>query len=206
MERLILVRHAEPQWPEGVNVGRHDPPLNTQGRRRARMLAQALATQPVAQVLSSSRARAVQTAEPIAQRQGVALSVPHEDFFNDFAMGDWEAKPQEELDADPLFRAFLEDPASVVPPGPAERVESVLQMRERVEAGLNFAFDGVKRDGCGLVVTHADIIRIALTYLFKMDAASFLQFSVARASITVIDSPREQPRLSRLGWTPGDEL
>jgi probable phosphoglycerate mutase len=170
------------------------------------VLAQALAKQPVTQVLSSSRARAVQTAEPIAQQQGVALSVPHEDFFNDFAMGDWEAKPQQELDADPLFGAFLEDPASIVPPGPTERVESVLQMRERVEAGLNFAFDAAKSDDCGLVVTHADIIRIALTYLFKMDAASFLRFSVARASITVIESPLEQPRLSRLGWTPGDEL
>jgi alpha-ribazole phosphatase len=206
MKRLILVRHAEPQWPKGLNVGRHDPPLTTQGQHQARALAQALDKQPVAQVLSSSRARAVQTAEFIAQQQRVALSVPNEDFFNDFAMGDWEAKPQEQLDADPLFQAFLKNPVSVVPPGPADKVENVLQMRERVEAGLRFAFAASKGDGCGMVVTHADIIRIALTSLLKMDAASFLRFSVARASVTVIDWPLEQPTLSRLGWTPGDEL
>jgi broad specificity phosphatase PhoE len=206
MKRLILVRHAEPDWPEGVNVGRNDPPLTPRGLQQAFELAQTLAKQPVAVVLSSSRARAVQTAEPIAQLQGVPVSVPPEDFFNDFAMGEWEGRPQQELAADPQFQAFLENPHSVVPPGAADRVESVLQMRERTEAGLHTAFESLMDEDCALVVTHADIIRIALTYLLKMDAASFLRFSVPRASITVIDNPLREPTLSRLGSTPGDEL
>jgi broad specificity phosphatase PhoE len=205
MKRLILVRHAEPDWPKGVNVGRNDPPLTAGGLRQAVGLSRALANQPISQVLSSSRSRAVQTAEPIAQVHGVPLTVPPEDFFNDFAMGDWEGKSEQELDADPLFQAFLQDPHSVVPPGAAEKVESVLQMRERVEAGLHSVFE-VNGADCALVVTHADIIRIALTYLFTMDPSGFLRFSVPRASITVIDHPLHRPTLSRLGWTPGDEL
>jgi probable phosphoglycerate mutase len=205
MKRLILVRHAEPDWPKGVNVGRNDPPLTAGGLRQAAGLARALANQPISQVLTSSRSRAVQTAEPIAGVHGIPLSVPPEDFFNDFAMGDWEGRSEAELDADPLFRAFVNDPRSVVPPGPPEKVESVLQMRERVEAGLHTALR-LKGSDCALVVTHADIIRIALTWLFEMDAGSFLRFSVPRASITVIDHPLRDPTLSRLGWTPGDEL
>ena len=206
MKRLILVRHAEPEWPKGVNVGRQDPPLTSTGLQQALELAQAMAEQPVSHVLSSSRARALQTGKPIAQLHSATLSVPREDFFNDFAMGDWEGKSQGELDADPLFQAFLKDPVSVTPPGPANTAESVLQMRERVEAGLHAAFEAEKGTRCGVVVTHADIIRIALTYLLRMDAGSFLRFSIPRASITVIDNPLERPTLSRLGWTPGDEL
>ncbi len=205
MKRLILVRHAEPDWPKGVNVGRNDPPLTAAGLHQAAGLARALANQPISHVVSSSRSRAIQTAEPIAQVHGIPLSVPPEDFFNDFAMGDWEGRSEQDLDADPRFQAFLEDPQSVVPPGAAEKVESVLQMRERVEAGLHTAFD-LRGSDCALVVTHADIIRIALTYLFEMDAARFLRFSVPRASITVIDHPLHRPTLSRLGWTAGDEL
>lgn len=206
MKRLILVRHADPDWPDDVNIGRQDPALTPLGLQQALGLARELATQTIGVVFSSSRARAVQTAEPIARLQGVAVSLPPEDFFNDFAMGDWEGRSAPDLAADPLFQAFLEDPRGIVPPGPLDRVESILQMRSRVEAGLTAAFDAADGSECLVVVTHADIVRISLTYLLKMDAADFLRFSVPRASITIIDKPLQRPTVTRLGWRPNDVL
>ncbi|TDN92292.1 putative phosphoglycerate mutase [Microbacterium sp. BK668] len=206
MKRLILVRHAEPEWPSGQAIGRRDPPLSAEGREQARALARALSDQPVAQVFSSSRARAVQTGESIAELQRIPVEVPPEDFFNDFAIGDWEGRPQAELQADPLFQAFLSDPAGVIPPGAPESVESLHHLQDRVEAGLRRVFEAVGDADCGLVVTHADIVRIALTSLLDIDATRFLRFAVPRASITVVEKPLEKPTLSRLGWTTGDDL
>jgi len=67
MTVFYLVRHAANDLSERVLCGRKiDVPLNAHGRRQADALARRLAQEPIAQVISSPRKRARQTAEPIA--------------------------------------------------------------------------------------------------------------------------------------------
>lgn len=71
---LLLIRHALPLRVEGFE-GPADPELSEAGHHQARYLAEYLAEERIHAVLASPLRRAVQTAEPVAQQQGVELRV-----------------------------------------------------------------------------------------------------------------------------------
>ena len=67
--RLLLVRHGETAWnADGRLQGHLDIPLNDVGRAQARRLAAALADErePIDIIYSSDLARALQTAQAVA--------------------------------------------------------------------------------------------------------------------------------------------
>jgi phosphohistidine phosphatase SixA len=67
-QTLFVVRHAE-------RTGDPDPPLNAQGRTRAKRLATVLGDTGVTRIFVSDTLRARQTAEPLALRTGVKISI-----------------------------------------------------------------------------------------------------------------------------------
>jgi len=77
--RLVLVRHAKSDWPEGVPD--HDRPLGDRGRRDARALGAWLAAARVAPdlVVVSTAARARQTWELAGDALGAATRVTLDD-------------------------------------------------------------------------------------------------------------------------------
>ena len=75
---VTLVRHGEVHNPDGILYGRLPGfPLSERGRRQAAAVAEHLrgVRPPVAAVVSSPLERALQTAAPIAEAAGVAVSV-----------------------------------------------------------------------------------------------------------------------------------
>ncbi len=68
--RFVIVRHAEKSIDEST-----DPSLTDAGRRRATVLAEGLADDPVVAVYASGYRRTQQTAAPIASRHGLAVRV-----------------------------------------------------------------------------------------------------------------------------------
>lgn len=74
MTRLCLVRHGETAWnAEGRVQGQTDVPLNAVGSAQAIALGAALAGEQFAAIYSSDLTRVRQTAEPAAQRLGLAV-------------------------------------------------------------------------------------------------------------------------------------
>jgi probable phosphoglycerate mutase len=71
--QLLLVRHALP-WRSEHGEG-PDPELSDTGVLQAQRLPDALARYPIARVVSSSQRRAIQTAEPVAKANGLAIDV-----------------------------------------------------------------------------------------------------------------------------------
>ncbi len=71
MKTLTLVRHAKSSWKD-PGLPDHRRPLNKRGRRDAPMMGRRLTEQgsPVELIVSSSAARAVETAEAIAEELG----------------------------------------------------------------------------------------------------------------------------------------
>ena len=77
---MILVRHGQSEWNAVYNRTRidpniPDPPLTAEGRRQAEAAAEALARSGIERLLVSPYVRALQTAEIIAGRTGVAMTV-----------------------------------------------------------------------------------------------------------------------------------
>jgi probable phosphoglycerate mutase len=71
---LLFVRHALPVRVERTD-GPADPDLSDVGRRQAQHLAEYLASETIDAVYASPLRRATQTAEPVAARQGIPVTV-----------------------------------------------------------------------------------------------------------------------------------
>lgn len=65
--RILILRHGETEWNVlGKSQGWTDIPLNEEGRRQARVIAEQFVNLPIAKVYASSLSRALETAEIIA--------------------------------------------------------------------------------------------------------------------------------------------
>lgn len=111
---VVLVRHAATevnlQNPAVLQGARVDPGLSPLGRRQAAALAAALAPLPIKAVYSSSLLRAKETADPIAERHGLAVSVVPE--IAEVDVGVWEGQSWQQIERrwPTEHRHFLEAP------------------------------------------------------------------------------------------------
>jgi broad specificity phosphatase PhoE len=69
--QIILVRHGRPDESDTANPG--DPPLNVDGRQQADAIVALLRLEAIDRIVASPLRRARQTAEPLAQRLGLAI-------------------------------------------------------------------------------------------------------------------------------------
>lgn len=112
---LWLIRHGEAD-AAGRFCGRTDVPLTERGRAQAEAAARALAPIPLGAVYAGDRARARDTAAPIAARLGLeARTVPA---LGERDFGAWEGRPVDALarDAPGDLARLWGDPA-FAPPG-----------------------------------------------------------------------------------------
>ena len=71
--KLVLVRHGRPDEEDRVRP--HDPPLRADGRAQAEAVAARLALEGITRIVSSPMARAMQTAQPLADRLGLPVDI-----------------------------------------------------------------------------------------------------------------------------------
>jgi broad specificity phosphatase PhoE len=72
--RIYLVRHGQTALNEsGVLRGHLDPPLDDTGRDQAQGIGLVLGSRQPAVIIASPLRRAIQTAEPVAERTGLVV-------------------------------------------------------------------------------------------------------------------------------------
>ncbi|MGF1553610.1 MAG: histidine phosphatase family protein [Paracoccaceae bacterium] len=145
MRRATLLRHPRVA-AAGLCYGRADVALAATAE--AEIAAALVTTPPVRAVVASPSLRARALAEPLAARDGVALTLDPRLAELDF--GAWEGRPWAEIDraeSDP----WAEDPETRAPPGG----ERFADLRARVRAALADLPEGAA------VVAHAGPIRAA---------------------------------------------
>lgn len=130
---LWLVRHAAPEWPEGLALGHGDPALSEAGQRQAATLARTFAPLSLEVVISSDLRRAVQTATIIARPHRVEVQIWPE--LREVNFGVWEGRQLALLWAEDSesARRWEVDPTDF-PPGFGE---SFPVMRDRVASAAN---------------------------------------------------------------------
>lgn len=93
---ILLARHGETDWNrDGRFQGHADPPLNDEGRRQSKLLAEQLSTDGIAAVYSSDLRRAAETAHIVAQRLG--LGVVAEPALREIDVGSWSGLTRDEV-------------------------------------------------------------------------------------------------------------
>ncbi len=76
MTEILLIRHGETDWNVDKRLQGHiDIGLNAQGRQQATLLGQSLASEPLDAIFASDLQRARDTAQAVAQRQGLTLQI-----------------------------------------------------------------------------------------------------------------------------------
>jgi ribonuclease HI len=170
MTRIILIRHGQTAWNKVERIrGQVDIPLDETGLAQAEATARRVANQwqPVA-VYCSPLLRAVQTAQPIAQRLG--LLVEPVAGFNDLNFGQWQGlSPQEVEQRWPdEARAWVEAPHTITFPGG----ESLDQVRERSMTALQQVIQRHREEELA-IVGHTVLNRVLLCAVLGLDNSNY---------------------------------
>jgi broad specificity phosphatase PhoE len=179
--RVVLVRHAETEKSaRGRCYGRLDVRLSARGLRQAEALA--LVDHRFAAVYSSPLARALDTARPIADAQGLEPIVL--DAIVELDFGEVEGLRFDEIEAarPELFRAWMDEPARVRFPGG----EGLADLRARVLPALAEIRARHEREAVA-VVAHGGVIRVVLAEALGLDDGALFRLDLSEGGVSVVD-------------------
>ncbi|KAA0591883.1 putative phosphoglycerate mutase [Azospirillum lipoferum] len=181
---FILVRHGSHDRLGSVLCGRMaGVRLSAQGRAEADALADRLSSQRLIAVLSSPLERAIETATPIAERQGLPLTI--EPALNELDLGAWSGRRFEELHGDPAWDLWNRARSHGRPTPGETPGESMAEAQTRIAALL----DRLRRAHPGgrlALVSHGDIIKAALAHAMGLPLDFHGRFEISPASRSVI--------------------
>lgn len=194
MTELILIRHGETAWNAEHRIQGHlDSPLNDEGLAQALMLGERLGREAFAQFYSSDLGRALQTAQPIADRSG--RPPQREPQLRERSLGVFQGLTGPECQKrypQDYERFHRRDPDHVVPQG-----ESIRQVHARVSSLLETLVQR-HRDGRILIVTHGGVLDAAYRFVNRMPLDQARDFPIYNASINRIEHDGSGWRIA--GW------
>lgn len=177
---FIFVRHGESEGVHEYLAGRTSGRgLTPAGRDQIRITAQYLTRFNVDTIVSSPQQRARETSDILSASLHAPVRI--HTAFDELDFGEWSGAKFADLDALADWKAFNSLRSLSRPPG-GESLQNA-QMRTIKEvldlhassAGFIFA-----------IVTHADIIRAAISYFSGAPLDLFLRFTIDPASISVV--------------------
>jgi probable phosphomutase (TIGR03848 family) len=181
MSTILLIRHAEydtiGRYLKGRTAGIG---LNEKGRAQAESLAGRLRALPMVAVYSSPLERALQTAEPIARRQGLVPEVL--EALSEIDYGVWTGRSVSEMSENPLWRRLhAQRGRSGVPGG-----EWMIDLAQRMMKALE-EIAGRHPDGTAAVVSHGDPIRAVVCHYLGIPLDFIDRLDLRPASVTILE-------------------
>ena len=196
---LLLIRHGESTWNVEHRLPGQLPgiELTASGRAQAQRLAEALTALPLSAIISSPLARAVETAEYLAQ--GRALPVQLEPDLMDIQLGHWSGRNRDNLfQNDPAWKAFVRNPTV----GP-EDVETFPELEQRAVAAIERWLKQDATGPCPAFVTHSDVIKLVLAHYLGLEAGRARPLWIDNASASVVElTDDRQPHVLAISWNP----
>jgi broad specificity phosphatase PhoE len=197
---FFLVRHAAHDNVGAYLAGRAcDVSLGPDGRAQAERLARRMRREKFGAIHASPRNRTRETADAIAAASGLRNEVAPD--LDEIDFGDeWCGRSFDELNADPAWRHWNEDRAGARTPAG----EALCDVEDRVQRHVRRAAAD-HPDGAVVLVTHADVIKAAVTRHLGLPIAAIDRFEVAPASITTLVVGDWGAKLLSLNEAPSGE-
>jgi broad specificity phosphatase PhoE len=178
---VVLVRHAASRGA-GTFVGQKDEPLSPEGRRQLNELARKLSRFRFHAIFTSDLTRAIETARPAALRQKLELQIRpglREMHFGRWQGLSWEQiRRREPRTADRWSKHFASQPI----PG----AEQFRRFKWRVKVEMQAIVDA-NRGRCVLVVTHAGVIRVALSDALGMKYENMFRLAQEPGAVNIVE-------------------
>jgi probable phosphomutase (TIGR03848 family) len=186
---LLLIRHGANDWVHGRLAGwTPGVHLNADGRSQAAATAARLAPLPLDGIYTSPLDRTVETAQAIAGPRGMPLRLV--EGLGEVKYGEWQGAELKELYKHELWPGVQFYPSGTRFPGG----ETLGEAQMRMVATL----DGLRAQhpkGIFAVVSHADIIKLALAYYVGMHMDLFQRLEISPCSVSAILFTPMGPRL-----------
>lgn len=191
--RILLIRHGVVELMGRVLYSRMPGVhLSEEGTRQAQALANALQERfRITEIVASPLERALETARPIAETQGLGVRI--DEAFIEVDAGSWMGKPFDELYASEEWKTYNEHRSLACPPGG----EFIIDVQTRAWLGVRNILRryNTADDTTVAVVSHGDVIRGLLILLLGMPVDHIHRLEVAPASVSEISVGNGQPRV-----------
>ncbi|PWT71381.1 MAG: histidine phosphatase family protein [Proteobacteria bacterium] len=192
---FIVVRHGETAWNAEARIQGHlDSPLNEEGLAQALLVGDRLAQAPFSQLYCSDLGRALQTAQPIADRSHRRIT--REERLRERHLGVFQGLTGTECEhAYPSDYACFKsrDPDHVIPGGESIRM---LQARARgifTELAARHAGERL------VVVTHGGVLDALYRFVTDTPLEKLRDFPIYNASINIVHHDGARWSLERWG-------
>ena len=199
MQVVHLVRHGRTAWNVQRRVmGWLDEGVKPVARRDAEAVADALAGEDVAAIVSSPLRRALQTAGPLANRVGIEPRL--DDRVGELRAGPWEGLTEDEISErwPEEWRRWRNEPHTLA----LEGRETLRELNARVTAVLDELACSSAATGAAVVYTHDAVVRAAVAWALGTGPEVYRHVEVANCSITtvrVLDGVRRLVRANEVG-------
>jgi probable phosphomutase (TIGR03848 family) len=195
MTMLLLIRHAltgaTGKRLSGSTPGIH---LSDDGRSQAAGLAERLGPLRLAALYASPLERCVETAEVIAAATRLPIRPLPE--VIEVGYGTWTGRSLAQLSRTSLWKRVQQSPSAIRFPGG----ETLIEVQRRSVAALDSLAARHPR-GTVAVVSHADVIRLAIAHYAGVHIDLFQRLIVSPASVTAIGLGDRVPRIVRVNDT-----
>jgi probable phosphomutase (TIGR03848 family) len=184
MAYALLIRHAQNDWVSknrlaGWTPGIH---LNDAGLKEAELLAERLSGLPLKAIYSSPLARCLETAAPTADSH--SLTIQQVEALGEVRYGKWQGKKIKKLSKKPDWHIIQHFPSRFrFPEG-----ESLLEVQQRAVSAIEELVRN-HQDELFAVVSHADVIKLAVAHYLGMHIDMFQRLVVSPASVSVVALP-----------------
>jgi len=181
MPIIYLLRHAQSVAnTKGILAGQDDSvELSKVGFKQAESLVSYLSAIKFSKIYSSPLTRCIQTIAPFMEKNS-KIDFQMDNRVIEMNYGKWSGRKLAVLSKDPKWKSVQNNPAGFTFP----QGESFKSMRRRID----FALTNLKKEkGPILVVTHGDIIKMAITSSLGLPINRFQSFVVEPASLTIIN-------------------
>ena len=195
MTTILLVRHSEKDWVKkhrlaGWIEGIH---LNENGRQQAADAAARLVSLPVNAIYSSPVLRCRETADFIAEAQGLPVNLL--DAVGEVRYGEWEGKKIKKLAKKKEWFAVQFYPSRMKFPGG----DTLRGVQTRGVNALETLAQTHKEHEIIVVVSHADLIKLVLAHYLGVHIDLFQRIIVSPASVSVLHlAPNGVVRVGRI--------
>jgi len=183
LTKVILVRHGQTDWNHLKRYqGHSDISLNQAGLSQAQRVAERLAGQSVQAVYSSDLLRAVQTAEAIAEKQGLTV-IPLTE-FREINFGSWEGLTYVQIMAEwpDLLTAIYSRPGDIRIPGG----ESFQIVQQRAMAALTKCVER-HREQTSVMVAHGGSLRAMLCAALGMELDEIWSIGQDSTAVRIVE-------------------
>jgi broad specificity phosphatase PhoE len=184
MTKFSLIRHGAHDVVDHILVGRTaGVRLNSQGRDQARRIADSFGGSDIRSVHSSPQIRAMETAQPLAQRLGLAVQIFAG--IDELDAGAWTGRSFASLHGDPLWDLWNTKRSGIRPPNG----ESMLELQARAVDHLNEVAASLP-DGHVALCSHAEVIRAIVLHALRLPLDDYHRLDIAPATISIVSVGR----------------